>query len=106
MSPAAWARSAVIPKKNPVPRLDVFLLRSNLRGLLKPTPFLAEVLRMGDFAADFLQKQQTARRSRSAGAFPNSLLNREKLPVSREFSRAEFPRAEFHGATYAASCPA
>jgi len=83
---------------------------------LKRTPFLAEVLRMGDFAADFLQKQQTARRPRCAGALPNSLLNREKFPVSREFPRAEFPRAEFHGAefpwaefhraAYAASCPA
>jgi hypothetical protein len=81
--------------------LDVFLLRSNLRGLLKRTPFLAEVLRMGDFAADFLQKQQTARRPRCVGALPNSLLNREKFPVSREFSRAGF-----HGAVYAASCPA
>jgi hypothetical protein len=72
---------------------------------------LAEVLRMGDFAADVLQKQQTARRPRCAGALPNSLLNREKFPVSREFSRAEFygpefPRAEFYGAAYAASCPA
>ena len=96
--------------------LDVFLLRSQLRGLLKWTPFLAEVLRMGDFAADVLQKQQTARRPRCAGALPNSLLNREKFPVSREFPRAEFPRAEFHGAefpwaefhraAYAASCPA
>jgi len=86
--------------------LDVFLLRSDLRGLSKRTPFLAEVLRMGDFAADFLQKQQTARRPRCAGALPNSLLNREKFPVSREFPRAEFPRAEFPWAAYAASCPA
>jgi hypothetical protein len=79
--------------------------------LLKWTPFLAEVLRMGDFAADFLQKQQTARRPRCAGVLPNSLLNREKFPVSREFPRAEFHRAEFHRAefhraAYAASCPA
>jgi len=68
---------------------------------LKRTPFLAEVLRMGDFAADVLQKQQTTRRPRCAGALPNSLLNRKKFPVLREF-----PWAEFHGAAYAASCPA
>jgi hypothetical protein len=51
---------------------------------------------MGDFAADFLQKQQTARRPRCAGALPNFLLNSEKFPVL----------SEFHGAAYAASCPA
>jgi hypothetical protein len=74
----------------------VFLLRSKLKGLSNWTPFLAEVLRMRDFAADFLQKQQTARRPRCAGPLANSLLNSEKFPVLREF----------HGVVYAASCPA
>jgi hypothetical protein len=56
---------------------------------------------MDDFAADFLQKQQTARRPQYAGALANSLLKREKFPVLREFRWAEF-----HGAAYTASCPA
>jgi hypothetical protein len=61
--------------------------------LSERTPFLAEVLRMGhfgigDFAADFLQKQQTAQPPRCAGRLSDSLLNREKFPVLREFRRA------------------
>jgi hypothetical protein len=60
--------------------LDVFLLRSQLRGLLKWTPFLAEVLRMGDFAADVLQKQQTARRPAVRGGITQFPVKSRKIP--------------------------
>ena len=43
--------------------LDVFPVRSHFRGLPETDPLLAEVPRMGDFAADFLQKQQTQGRA-------------------------------------------
>ena len=46
-------------KKFGDPSLDVFPVRSHFRGLPETDPLLAEVPRMGDFAADFLQKQQT-----------------------------------------------